>query len=79
MPGYGLAGQEIFRRRIDRNMTQAELAARAGVSARHISEIERDKVSPRLDTMAKISVALGSYFTWSIVKRGSERDTHRWG
>lgn len=77
--GYGTAGQDIFRRRIDRDMTQAQLAAKAGVSTKHIADIERDKVSPRLDTMVKIAAALGSYFTWQIVKRGSTRDTQLWG
>lgn len=40
-------------------LTQTELAKRAGVHMSHISSIMNEKVSPKLETIAKIESGLG--------------------
>lgn len=52
--------QEIIFARIRRNWTQSELAARAGVSMKTVSDIEACLVNARLDTVNKIFGALFS-------------------
>jgi len=42
-----------------RHLTQAELAHRAGLSRMHVIRIERDEISPTLDTLEKVAQALG--------------------
>lgn len=41
------------------NLTQTELAKRAGVHMSHISSIMNEKTSPKLETIAKIEAGLG--------------------
>ena len=41
------------------NLTQAELAARAGSTQDHISDIERGATRPTLGTIDKLSTAMG--------------------
>ncbi|MCK4679732.1 helix-turn-helix domain-containing protein [bacterium] len=51
--------------RFERNLTLKEVAARCGMSATHISEVERGKTSPTIGALQRISAALGektSYF-----------------
>ena len=45
--------------RLERGMTQAELAKKAGVTQRLISDFERNKVVIRIDTLYRILRALG--------------------
>jgi len=45
--------------RHDLHLTQAQLAARAGVAQEEISRIERGRKSPTVDTYARIAAALG--------------------
>lgn len=49
----------LLRIRRERRMTQAELAARAGMRQPRIAEIERGDYNARLDTVAKLAWALG--------------------
>ena len=50
----------IRRLRFDRGeMTQAELAAKVGVTRQTINAIEQNKYSPSLETAFKIAAALG--------------------
>ena len=42
-----------------RQMTLREVARKAGVSESLVSQIERDKVSPSIDTLLNITEALG--------------------
>lgn len=57
MPKIGQQLRELRRRR---QLSSRELAARAGVSHSSISLIERDKMSPSLDTLSAIVEALGT-------------------
>lgn len=52
-------GLRIRRARKDRNYILKDLEARAGVSATHLSEIERGLTSPSIQVLMKIARALG--------------------
>lgn len=47
------------RLRHDKDMTQEEVAERAGLSARYIGSIERGKVSASVSTLGKVADAFG--------------------
>jgi transcriptional regulator with XRE-family HTH domain len=49
----------VERRRLELNLTQAQLAEMAGVTQGAISMIERGERTPSLDVIMKIAVALG--------------------
>lgn len=53
-----------------RGLTQAEVAARAGIHPGTLGRIERGKLDPRLRTMARLGYALGV---------GAEAMVARWG
>lgn len=59
--------------RLERGMTQAELAKKAGVTQRLISDFERNKIVIRIDTLYRILMALGlihgasEYASWSLL------------
>ncbi len=52
-------GQRIKMLRIARGFTLKDLEERGGVSATHVSEIERGKASPTIGAFARIAQALG--------------------
>ena len=65
MPTKTELGQRLRVARFERNMTLKEVAARCGMSATHISEVERGKTSPTIGALQRITAALGektSYF-----------------
>lgn len=66
-PEYKLASQ-LIKARLDRNLTQAELAARAGVKQPYIARLESGTANPRIETIAKISQALGLKLTIAFSK-----------
>ena len=49
----------LRRKRHDQQMTQEELAERAGLSARYVGAIERGDVSASLTVLGQIAEALG--------------------
>jgi transcriptional regulator with XRE-family HTH domain len=51
-------GERIKAARLQRKMSQADLAAQAGLDLSHISDIERGRTSMRLPTFIKIIEAL---------------------
>lgn len=53
-----LLGRRIRRIRQEKGLTLKQIEARVGVSATHISEIERGKTSPTIGALEKISTAL---------------------
>ena len=53
-----LLGRRIRRIRQEKNLTLKQIEAKVGVSATHISEIERGKTSPTIGALEKISTAL---------------------
>ena len=52
-------GRRIRLARFERDMTLKDVAARCGMSATHISEVERGKTSPTVGALQRISMALG--------------------
>jgi len=65
MPTKAELGQRLRIARFQREMTLKEVAARCGMSATHISEVERGKTSPTIGALQRIAAALGektSYF-----------------
>jgi transcriptional regulator with XRE-family HTH domain len=52
-------GDRIKRLRLARDMTLKQVGDRAGVSATHLSEIERGKTSPTVGALVRIAAALG--------------------
>ncbi|MCC6349639.1 MAG: helix-turn-helix transcriptional regulator [Candidatus Eisenbacteria bacterium] len=59
--GYSPAelGRRIKMLRIGRGMTLKDLEERGGISATHVSEIERGKASPTVGALGRIATALG--------------------
>ena len=56
--GKGL-GKKVRRVRLMRGLTLKQIEAAVGVSATHVSEIERGKTSPTIGALGKIADALG--------------------
>lgn len=59
MPTKQEVGQRLRLARFRQNMTLKEVATRSGMSATHISEIERGKTSPTIGALQRIADALG--------------------
>jgi len=62
----GTLGERIKECRQRQELTLKAIEARAGVSATHISEIERGKTSPTVGALAKIATALGKDITYFL-------------
>jgi transcriptional regulator with XRE-family HTH domain len=65
MPTKAELGKRLRIARFERDLTLKEVAARCGMSATHISEVERGKTSPTIGALQRIAYALGekaSYF-----------------
>ena len=56
---YKMIGKKIREERKRRGLTQEELAFKAGISVNFMGQIERATKKPSLDTLEKISSALG--------------------
>lgn len=54
----GLLGQRVRARRVGLGFSLRDLASRVGVSASFLSQVERGKASPSIDTLASVSRAL---------------------
>lgn len=52
-------GLNVYRLRSERDWTQAELAARAGMSQPRIAEIERGDGNPKFETLIRLANAFG--------------------
>jgi transcriptional regulator with XRE-family HTH domain len=59
MPTKTELGHRLRVARFERNLSLKEVAARCGMSATHISEVERGKTSPTIGALQRISAALG--------------------
>jgi mannose-6-phosphate isomerase-like protein (cupin superfamily)/DNA-binding XRE family transcriptional regulator len=53
-----LVGARIRRRRTDRGLTLAAVAAQTGLNVGYLSQVENDKASPSLETLAALAAAL---------------------
>lgn len=54
----GITGQVIGRLRVQAGLSQAELAAQAGLARSHLSMIENGTKNPNVDTLWRIAAAL---------------------
>ena len=66
-------GNKIRRMRLQRGLTQEELADRCELSKGFISLLERDLTSPSLDTLADILESLGTDLTSFFAKNDAEK------
>jgi transcriptional regulator with XRE-family HTH domain len=65
-PGKFEIGERIKHFRLAKKMTLKEIEARSGVSATHISEIERGKSSPTVGALTRIAKAMGSEASYFV-------------
>ncbi len=54
-----LVGENVARVRLDRGMTQEQLADRSGFSQQYISGLERGRRNPTIVTIFELAEALG--------------------
>jgi transcriptional regulator with XRE-family HTH domain len=62
-----LVGAHIRRRRRDRDMTLAQVAEATGLNVGYLSQIENDKASPSLETLAALADALDVPIAWFLL------------
>jgi transcriptional regulator with XRE-family HTH domain len=80
-----LVGARIRRRRTERGLTLAAVAAETGLNVGYLSQVENDKASPSLETLAALAAALDVPIAWFLldesvgprVVRASERPRRR--
>lgn len=63
-------GEFLRSARLRNNLNQTELAARAGMDQPAISRIERDVVSPSLETLNRLMEAMGESLMLSSLRLG---------
>jgi transcriptional regulator with XRE-family HTH domain len=51
-------GKEIKKARIDKGLNQSTIQAQTGISQKHLSQIENDKVDPRWSMMKRLAALL---------------------
>ena len=66
-----LVGAQIRRRRVSRSLTLAAVAARTGLNIGYLSQLENDKASPSLETLAALADALDVPITWFLLDPSS--------
>ncbi len=62
-----LVGAQIRRRRRDRGLTLADVSERTGLNVGYLSQVENDKASPSLETLAALAEALDVPITWFLL------------
>lgn len=78
-------GAQVRRRRRERNLTLAQVSTRTGLNVGYLSQVENDKASPSLETLAALAEALDVPIAWFLldqsvaprVVRASERPKRR--
>jgi transcriptional regulator with XRE-family HTH domain len=70
MPTKEEVGKRIKLARFRRDLTLKEVAAKSGMSATHISEIERGKTSPTIGALQRIAKALDERTSHFVEERG---------
>jgi transcriptional regulator with XRE-family HTH domain len=78
-------GPQIRRLRHERALTLAQVAQRTGLNVGYLSQVENDKASPSLETLAALASALDVPITWFLIDtvppprvvRAAERRTWR--
>lgn len=62
-----LVGVQVRRRRRDRGLTLADVSERTGLNVGYLSQVENDKASPSLETLAALAEALEVPITWFLL------------
>lgn len=62
-----LVGAQIRRRRRDRDLTLAAVAELTGLNIGYLSQVENDKASPSLETLAALAAALDVPIAWFLL------------
>jgi transcriptional regulator with XRE-family HTH domain len=62
-----LVGPRIRRRRTERGLTLAAVAAETGLNVGYLSQVENDKASPSLETLAALAAALDVPIAWFLL------------
>lgn len=62
-----MVGTQIRRRRRDRAMTLAAVAEATGLNIGYLSQLENDKASPSLETLAALAEALDVPIAWFLL------------
>jgi transcriptional regulator with XRE-family HTH domain len=62
-----LVGARIRRRRVDAGLTLARVAERTGLNVGYLSQVENDKASPSLETLAALAQALDVPIAWFLL------------
>lgn len=62
-----LVGAQIRRRRRERNLTLAAVADATGLNVGYLSQVENDKASPSLETLASLADALDVPIAWFLL------------
>jgi uncharacterized RmlC-like cupin family protein/DNA-binding XRE family transcriptional regulator len=62
-----LVGTRIRRRRVERGLTLARVAERTGLNIGYLSQVENDKASPSLETLAALAEALDVPIAWFLL------------
>jgi transcriptional regulator with XRE-family HTH domain len=60
-------GQQVRRRRRDRGLTLASVAELTGLNIGYLSQVENDKASPSLETLAALAEALDVPIAWFLL------------
>ena len=60
-------GPQIRRLRRERSLTLAQIAQRTGLNVGYLSQVETDKASPSLETLAALAAALDVPITWFLI------------
>ena len=80
-----LVGSQVRRRRRDRGLTLTQVSESTGLNVGYLSQVENDKASPSLETLAALADALDVPIAWFLldqsvaprVVRASERPKRR--
>jgi transcriptional regulator with XRE-family HTH domain len=62
-----LVGGRIRRRRAERGLTLARVAELSGLNLGYLSQVENDKASPSLETLAALAAALDVPIAWFLL------------
>ena len=62
-----LVGTRIRRRRVEQGLTLARVAERTGLNIGYLSQVENDKASPSLETLAALAEALDVPIAWFLL------------
>jgi transcriptional regulator with XRE-family HTH domain len=60
-------GPAVRRLRRERGLTLADVAGRSGLNVGYLSQVENDKASPSLETLAALAEALAVPISWFLV------------